>query len=186
MYTPDSFVANNKSFIELINRCKSSLNNSSVCQDDTFILSNVWTCINEQRRWRTKSYTPPWEPKITLTEIEERVLKTCKAYDKITSEKTTYMYTVKRGYSLPLPYTFEYIKKRVILVLQLYDKIDPEKLTLDSHFINDLGLDSLDHVEVIMAMEDEFGFEIPDQHAERLMTPKDIIQFVADREDVYE
>ena len=33
-------------------------------------------------------------------------------------------------------------------------------MTLDSHFINDLGLDSLDHVEVIMAVEDEFGFEV--------------------------
>ena len=35
-------------------------------------------------------------------------------------------------------------------------------MTLDSHFINDLGLDSLDHVEVIMAVEDEFGFEVID------------------------
>lgn len=37
---------------------------------------------------------------------------------------------------------------RVILVLNLYDKVDPEKLTLESHFFKDLGLDSLDHVEV--------------------------------------
>ena len=57
---------------------------------------------------------------------------------------------------------------------------------MESHFINDLGLDSLDHVEVIMAMEDEFGFEIPDDHAEKLMTPKQIVRYVADHEDVYE
>jgi NADH dehydrogenase (ubiquinone) 1 alpha/beta subcomplex 1, acyl-carrier protein len=55
-----------------------------------------------------------------------------------------------------------------------------------SHLQKDLGLDSLDHVEVIMAMEDEFGFEIPDSDAERLYTPKDIIRYVADHEDVYE
>ena len=41
-----------------------------------------------------------------------------------------------------------------------FDKISADKITLDSHFINDLGLDSLDHVEVIMAVEDEFGFEV--------------------------
>lgn len=52
--------------------------------------------------------------------------------------------------------------------------------------MNDLGLDSLDHVEVIMAMEDEFGFEIPDGDAERLVRPKDIVQYIADKEDIYE
>jgi NADH dehydrogenase (ubiquinone) 1 alpha/beta subcomplex 1 len=49
------------------------------------------------------------------------------------------------------------IEQRVLLVLKLYDKINPEKLKLESHFINDLGLDSLDHIDVIIAMEDEFG-----------------------------
>jgi NADH dehydrogenase (ubiquinone) 1 alpha/beta subcomplex 1 len=49
------------------------------------------------------------------------------------------------------------VRERVLLVLKLYDKVDPEKLKMDSHFMNDLGLDSLDQVEVIMAMEDEFG-----------------------------
>lgn len=49
-----------------------------------------------------------------------------------------------------------------------------------------MGLDSLDHVEIIMAMEDEFGFEIPDADAERLLKPKDIVQYIADKEDIYE
>jgi len=60
------------------------------------------------------------------------------------------------------------------------------QLSLDSHFMDDLGLDSLDHVEIIMAMEDEFGFEIPDRDAERLLRPKDIVRYIADKEDVYE
>lgn len=47
-------------------------------------------------------------------------------------------------------------------------------------------MDSLDHVEVIMAIEDEFGFEIPDADAERLLKPADIVRYVADREDIYE
>ncbi|XP_058835085.1 acyl carrier protein, mitochondrial isoform X1 [Topomyia yanbarensis] len=91
-----------------------------------------------------------------------------------------------RSYSAKEPLTLQLIKERVLLVLKLYDKVNPEKLTLESHFINDLGLDSLDHVEVIMAMEDEFGFEIPDGDAEKLFRPADVVQYVADKEDIYE
>ncbi|KAK9304780.1 hypothetical protein QLX08_003986 [Tetragonisca angustula] len=91
-----------------------------------------------------------------------------------------------RQYSIAEPMSLDLIRKRVLLVLNLYDKIDPQKLSLDSHFINDLGLDSLDHIEVIMAIEDEFGFEIPDMDAEKLLRPTDIVRYVADRQDVYE
>lgn len=80
----------------------------------------------------------------------------------------------------------KFIQERVTLVLNLYDKVDPAKLTVNSHFYKDLGLDSLDHVEVIMAMEDEFGFEIPDMDADKLMTPQAIIRYIADKEDIYE
>ncbi|XP_066137513.1 acyl carrier protein, mitochondrial isoform X1 [Euwallacea fornicatus] len=92
----------------------------------------------------------------------------------------------ERSYSAKPPLTLKLIADRVLLVLNLYDKVNPDKLTLDSHFINDLGLDSLDHVEVIMAIEDEFGFEIPDVDAERLLKPGDIVRYVADKEDIYE
>ncbi|XP_043258340.1 acyl carrier protein, mitochondrial isoform X2 [Colletes gigas] len=91
-----------------------------------------------------------------------------------------------RHYSHKPPLTLDYIQQRVLLVLNLYDKIDPKKLTVSSHFMNDLGLDSLDHVEIIMAIEDEFGFEIPDMDAEKLLRPADIVRYVGDREDVYD
>ncbi|XP_069666689.1 acyl carrier protein, mitochondrial isoform X2 [Haliaeetus albicilla] len=84
------------------------------------------------------------------------------------------------------PLTLADIKDRVLYVLKLYDKIDPEKLTAESHFMKDLGLDSLDQVEIIMAMEDEFGFEIPDGDAEKLMCPQEIVDYIADKKDVYE
>ncbi|XP_054616441.1 NADH:ubiquinone oxidoreductase subunit AB1b [Dunckerocampus dactyliophorus] len=84
------------------------------------------------------------------------------------------------------PLTLETIKDRVMYVLKLYDKINPESLQASSHFMKDLGLDSLDQVEIIMAMEDEFGFEIPDAEAEKLMTPSEIVQYIADKKDVYE
>ncbi|XP_068633321.1 acyl carrier protein, mitochondrial isoform X1 [Battus philenor] len=91
-----------------------------------------------------------------------------------------------RSYGGGAPLTLCLIESRVLLVLKLYDKINPEKLSIDAHFMNDLGLDSLDHVEVIMAMEDEFGFEIPDADAERLVKPRDIVQYIADKEDIYD
>ncbi|XP_071107338.1 acyl carrier protein, mitochondrial-like isoform X2 [Haliotis cracherodii] len=80
----------------------------------------------------------------------------------------------------------EEIQQRVLNVCKLYDKINAEKLSLESHFMNDLGLDSLDQVEIIMAMEDEFGFEIPDADSERLMRPRDIVQYIADKEDIFD
>ncbi|KAM9305891.1 acyl carrier protein, mitochondrial [Gastrophryne carolinensis] len=91
-----------------------------------------------------------------------------------------------RQYSGAPPLTIESIKERVIYVLKLYDKVDPEKLNDNSHFMKDLGLDSLDQVEIIMAMEDEFGFEIPDADGEKLMTPQEIVDYIADKQDVYE
>ncbi|XP_068969779.1 acyl carrier protein isoform X2 [Bombus flavifrons] len=78
------------------------------------------------------------------------------------------------------------LEDRVLNVVKAFDKITDEKLSLDSHFIDDLGLDSLDHIEIIMAMEDEFCFEIPDMDAEKLLRPRDIVRYVADREDIYE
>ncbi|XP_011494582.1 PREDICTED: acyl carrier protein, mitochondrial [Ceratosolen solmsi marchali] len=90
-----------------------------------------------------------------------------------------------RHYSSEAPLTINFIEDRVLLVLKLYDKIDNAKLTLKSHFITDCGLDSLDHVEIIMAIEDEFGFEIPDTDAERLLTPSNIVEYIANKKDVY-
>ncbi|XP_076755325.1 NADH dehydrogenase (ubiquinone) acyl carrier protein isoform X2 [Xylocopa sonorina] len=127
-----------------------------------------------------------YSTKPDVKEIEERVLKVVKAYDKITADKVDTRVKQVRQYSEKPPLTVELIEQRVLLVLNLYDKVDPNKLSLNSHFINDLGLDSLDHIEIIMAMEDEFFFEIPDMDAEKLMRPADIVRYVADREDIYE
>lgn len=90
---------------------------------------------------------------------------------------------VRNGHKPAL--TYDYIRERILLVLRLYDKIDPDKLTLDSHFYNDLGLDSLDHVEVIMSIEDEFQFEIPDGDAEKLNSPRDLLKYISIKEEIY-
>ncbi|XP_073416396.1 acyl carrier protein, mitochondrial [Dendrobates tinctorius] len=104
----------------------------------------------------------------------------------LTAQASDSLYQSCRQYSGPPPLTLEGISERVLYVLKLYDKVDPEKLSIGSHFMKDLGLDSLDQVEIIMAMEDEFGFEIPDADGEKLMTPQEIVDYIADKKDVYE
>lgn len=57
---------------------------------------------------------------------------------------------------------------------------------MDARFVEDLGFDSLDHVEIVMSLEDEFGFEIPDKDAEKLKTLRDVFKYICEHEDVYE
>jgi len=54
----------------------------------------------------------------------------------------------------------------------------PDKVTPGANFIDDLGVDSLDVVELVMALEDEFGVEIPDEDAERFKTVQDAIGYI--------
>ena len=56
--------------------------------------------------------------------------------------------------------------------------IDEAKVTEDSSFIDDLGADSLDTVELVMAFEEEFSCEIPDDIAEKIVTVKDAITYI--------
>ena len=67
---------------------------------------------------------------------------------------------------------------RVLGCLKNFQKVDPTKVSAGSHFMNDLGLDSLDTVEVVMAFEDEFAIEIPDTDAEKIHSCEDAIKYV--------
>ncbi|MGB4270463.1 MAG: acyl carrier protein [Spirochaetota bacterium] len=69
---------------------------------------------------------------------------------------------------------FEKIKK--IIVDQL--GVDESEVTLQASFVDDLGADSLDTVELVMALEEEFGIEIPDEDAEKLLTVEDVIKYI--------
>lgn len=71
------------------------------------------------------------------------------------------------------------VTERVIQVLKNFEKVDPAKVTASAHFVNDLGLDSLDAVEVCMALEEEFVITIPDAEAEKILTAEDAIAFVS-------
>ena len=56
--------------------------------------------------------------------------------------------------------------------------VDEDKVTENASFVDDLGADSLDTVELVMAFEEEFGCEIPDEAAEKILTVKNAIEYV--------
>lgn len=66
-----------------------------------------------------------------------------------------------------------------IVVEQLGVKED--EVTVDASFVDDLGADSLDTVELVMALEEEFETEIPDEDAEKIVTIKDAVSYIVER-----
>ena len=67
-------------------------------------------------------------------------------------------------------------KVKEIIVEQL--GVDPSEVTLEASFINDLGADSLDTVELVMALEEEFNLEIADEEAEKLDTVGKVVEYI--------
>jgi len=72
--------------------------------------------------------------------------------------------------------TFDKVKEVII------DKLGVEEdaIKMEAHFVNDLGADSLDTVELIMELEEEFGIEIPDDAAESIQTFGDAVKFISE------
>ncbi|OQA19657.1 MAG: Acyl carrier protein [bacterium ADurb.Bin363] len=67
-------------------------------------------------------------------------------------------------------------KVKAIIVEQL--GVDEEEVTLKASFTDDLGADSLDNVELVMALEEEFDIEIPDEEAEKITTVQEAIKYI--------
>jgi acyl carrier protein len=67
-----------------------------------------------------------------------------------------------------------------IIVEQL--GVKPDQVTPEAKFVEDLGADSLDIVELIMALEEEFGIEVPDEQAEKLLNVGDVIKYVEENQ----
>ena len=68
--------------------------------------------------------------------------------------------------------------ERIMSLLKGVDKVEGRNVTASSHFINDLGLDSLDTVEVVMMIEEEFNIEIPDKEFESIFTAADAVKYI--------
>lgn len=69
---------------------------------------------------------------------------------------------------------FERVKK--VAVAQL--NVNGDEVTSEAHFTTDLGADSLDQVELVMALEEEFGMEIPDEDAEKITTVGEAVKYI--------
>jgi acyl carrier protein len=72
------------------------------------------------------------------------------------------------------------VEQKVIDIIVEQLKVSPEEVTLEASFIEDLGADSLDLVELIMAMEEEFGLEISDEDAEKIQTVQDAVHYITE------
>ena len=69
---------------------------------------------------------------------------------------------------------FEKLQEIIAEVLN----VDPEEITMDTTFVDDLGADSLDLFELTMALEDEYGIEIPSEDLEKIVTVGDVVEYV--------
>ena len=70
------------------------------------------------------------------------------------------------------------MKDKLIDLIAINLGVDANKITMESHFINDLGADSLDTVELVLELEDQFGIEIPDDFTETLFTVADVYTYL--------
>ncbi|KAI9777703.1 MAG: Acyl carrier protein, mitochondrial [Geoglossum umbratile] len=91
-----------------------------------------------------------------------------------------------RFYSAPAGLTQQEVEGRILGILGNFDKVtDTTKLSPTSHFSNDLGLDSLDTVEVVMAIEEEFSIEIPDKEADAIHSVEGAVRYILSQPDAH-
>lgn len=126
----------------------------------------------------------------TFDQVKAKVEKVCKEFEKINQEKfslnvrpTSYL---SRRTHCTVDYMYMHAEPPLSdwrSMLERHVRV-PYDRRAQAHFINDLGLDSLDQVELVMAMESEFGFEIPDSEAEKLTKPIDVIKFICEKAEI--
>ncbi len=74
------------------------------------------------------------------------------------------------------------METKVIKLISEATKVEESKITMETNLIDDLSLDSLDVVELMMKMEDEFGIEIPEEDAEGLKSVKDVVTYLDNKQ----
>ncbi|KAJ9611306.1 mitochondrial acyl carrier protein [Cladophialophora chaetospira] len=91
-----------------------------------------------------------------------------------------------RCYSAPAGLSKDEVQGRIMDLLKNFDKVtDATKISGNAHFQNDLGLDSLDTVEVVMAIEEEFSIEIPDKEADAIHSVDQAVTYIVAQPDAH-
>ncbi|KAF1356601.1 acyl carrier protein-like protein [Delphinella strobiligena] len=91
-----------------------------------------------------------------------------------------------RAYSAHAGLSQDEVQGRILDLLKNFDKVtDSSKLSPTAHFTNDLGLDSLDTVEVVMAIEEEFSIEIPDKEADAIHSVNQAVEYITSQPDAH-
>ncbi|KAK7943924.1 acyl carrier protein [Apiospora aurea] len=97
---------------------------------------------------------------------------------RVAAFKTVRMYSAAAGLKK------EEVEGRIMGILSGFDKVnDPSNIKPTAHFSNDLGLDSLDTVEVVMAIEEEFSIEIPDKEADAIHSVDKAVEYIISQPD---
>jgi NADH dehydrogenase (ubiquinone) 1 alpha/beta subcomplex 1 len=86
--------------------------------------------------------------------------------------------SIMRAYSDHHGLSQDEVTSRVVEVIKSFNKVDPNAVTAHSHFQKDLGLDSLEQVELILNIEDEFAVDIPDAESEKIQSAEDAINYI--------
>jgi len=91
----------------------------------------------------------------------------------------------KRSFSEELPRPDEEeILERVIEIVKVFPKVNPEKVTPTSHFMRDLGLDSLDAVELVIAFEEEFACDFSDEISNEILSIPQAVKYLNENPDI--
>lgn len=75
------------------------------------------------------------------------------------------------------------VEEKIKEIISKQLSVDNEKVTPEASFIDDLGADSLDTVELVMAFEEAFNIEIPDEDAEKILKVQDAIKYIQDKSE---
>ena len=100
-------------------------------------------------------------------------------FDALRAQRPMIVQTSVRTFAAPQTFLDPgEVAERIMTVVRNFDQVDGSKVTDKVKFTDDLGLDSLDVVEVVMAIEDEFAIEIPDAEADKMASIPDAVEYI--------
>lgn len=107
------------------------------------------------------------------------------SYTNWLQHKLSTITTVRHYGGGPAPLTRDFVQERIVDTLKACDKVDPAKITPTANLSKDLGLDSLDVVDALFFIEEEFGIEIPDEDANELYSVDQIVDYILAQPDAF-